>query len=146
MSPSDTAVADAVRPAEARGTSWRRNALRQARAALSANYAARPVPQRFLAEHRRLMDRIVRELWLDAALPREMALLAVGGYGRGELFPFSDVDILILLPASPYRVLAERLESFIRSLWDVGIELGHSVRTIEQCAEEAQKDITVATA
>jgi [protein-PII] uridylyltransferase len=88
----------------------------------------------------------VRKLWSAASAPPGLALVAVGGYGRGKLFPFSDVDILILLPAGPSAALTECIEAFIRSLWDAGIDLGHSVRTIEQCAEEAQKDITVATA
>ena len=139
-------VAEIERPGVARATPTRRGALRQQRADLFGRYGPGANPATFLAEHRRLMDRLLRELWLEAHLPRELALLAVGGYGRGELYPFSDVDILILLPASPSEALAEGLESFVRSLWDAGIELGHSVRTIEQCAEEARKDITVATA
>ena len=79
-----------------------------------------------------------------------MRLLAVGGYGRGELFPHSDVDVLVLLPddCSPDtdNVLKQRLEAFIGSCWDVGLEIGSSVRTLSTCLAEADKDVTVQTA
>ncbi|MEO7402375.1 MAG: nucleotidyltransferase domain-containing protein, partial [Burkholderiales bacterium] len=91
-------------------------------------------------------DEALRTMWRAAGLPPELTLLAVGGYGRGELFPGSDVDILILLPAAPYAELGALLERFVGDLWDIGVELGHSVRTLEQCAEEAGRDITIATA
>ena len=73
------------------------------------------------------------------------ALLAVGGYGRGELYPHSDIDILILLkdPASPE--LAKQIEELVGRLWDMGLELGHSVRTVAECVEQAAKDVTVMT-
>ena len=92
------------------------------------------------------MDASLRELWRDAGLSRRLALIAVGGFGRGELYPQSDVDVLVLLPSGlPHR--GERLvEEFISRLWDVGLELGHSVRTVEECREEAAKDVTVQTA
>ncbi len=75
-----------------------------------------------------------------------ICLVAVGGYGRGELHPHSDVDLLILL-SDEYEdnVTKEALESFIQLLWDAGFYLGHSVRTVNQCAEEARKDVSTAT-
>lgn len=79
-------------------------------------------------------------------MPKAYSLVAVGGYGRGELFPFSDVDVLILVDAEPEADAIEKLENFCGSGWDIGLELGHSVRTVEQCLEEASKDITVQTA
>ena len=76
-------------------------------------------------------------------------MLAVGGFGRGELFPHSDVDVLVLLPdgASPDTdpVLKERVEGFIGACWDLGLEIGSSVRTIDDCVAEAEKDVTVQT-
>ena len=74
-----------------------------------------------------------------------MALVATGGYGRGELFPASDVDVLILLGDEPSAVERERLEQLIGMFWDIGLEIGHSVRTLESCVELARSDITIET-
>ncbi|MGB5621298.1 MAG: [protein-PII] uridylyltransferase, partial [Gammaproteobacteria bacterium] len=75
----------------------------------------------------------------------ELALVAVGGYGRGELHPCSDIDIMILLPREDDDVWREPLEIFLTFLWDIGLEVGHSVRTVEDCLVQAGADITVAT-
>jgi len=76
--------------------------------------------------------------------------VAVGGFGRGELFPHSDIDVLLLLPEgqSPDRdeTLRQRIETFISSCWDAGLEIGSSVRTVDECLAEAAKDVTVQTA
>jgi [protein-PII] uridylyltransferase len=123
-----------------------RQRLAQGRERLRAAYEAAPDGARYLREHRRLVDDVLRELWREAALPRSIALVAVGGYGRGELYPHSDVDILVLLPESLAPGEEQAIERFIGTLWDAGLELGHSVRTLAQCREEAAKDITVQTA
>jgi [protein-PII] uridylyltransferase len=123
-----------------------RQRLRDARAQLNEGYLAAPDPRRYLRAHSRLVDHTVRSLWAVCALPADCTLLAVGGYGRGELFPSSDVDLLILLPDKVTDAQEERIATFVRSLWDIGVELGHSVRTIADCTEEARRDITVATA
>jgi [protein-PII] uridylyltransferase len=120
--------------------------LAQARAALRAEYQASPDERRYLAAHRRLVDRVLREVWQGCRVPAGAALVAVGGYGRGDLFPHSDVDILVLLSAPPRAAEAPALEDFVGRLWDIGLEIGHSVRTLEQCREEWTKDITVRTA
>jgi len=73
------------------------------------------------------------------------ALIAVGGYGRGELHPGSDIDVMILLPKKIPKDGEEALSAFITALWDVGLEIGHSVRTVKQCSEEAKADLTIAT-
>ncbi|WP_456377240.1 [protein-PII] uridylyltransferase [Thiolapillus sp.] len=72
-------------------------------------------------------------------------LIAVGGYGRGELHPASDVDVLILADHSPEGKLAENIEQLITFLWDMGLEIGHSVRTLEQCVAAAIDDVTIVT-
>ena len=100
---------------------------------------------RFLRRHRQVVDASLRELWRESRLPRQLALVAVGGYGRGELYPHSDVDVLCLLPHALDPAEAARVEAFIGRLWDVGLELGHSVRTVEECRDEAAKDVTVQT-
>ena len=97
----------------------------------------------------KLADKLLIELWYKAGFEQGEALIAVGGYGRGELFPSSDVDVLVMLPDS---VIAEdspelktKLEIFIGSCWDSGLEIGSSVRTLSDCIEESEKDITVKT-
>jgi [protein-PII] uridylyltransferase len=96
------------------------------------------------------IDAVLRAMWqqlLEPALAAKLALAAVGGYGRGELHPQSDVDILILTPAEPPLSAAERgqLEQLITFLWDIGLEVGHSVRTALQCAEESVADVSTMT-
>ncbi|WP_137891450.1 [protein-PII] uridylyltransferase [Ramlibacter sp. 2FC] len=96
-----------------------------------------------------LADGLLRELWQQAGLGAPLALAAVGGFGRGELFPHSDVDVLLLLPdgtavdADP--ALKARIEAFIGACWDAGLEIGSSVRTLGDCLAEAAKDVTVQT-
>lgn len=95
-----------------------------------------------------LMDKLLQQLWqqYDFAHSNDIALLAVGGYGRAELHPHSDIDLLILLrndqSAEPFKV---DLSAFVTLLWDIGLEVGHSVRTVEECAKLAADDITIAT-
>lgn len=92
------------------------------------------------------VDEALVALWNAIGMPKQYSLVAVGGYGRGELFPFSDVDVLILIDQEPDEINTEKLETFCGSGWDIGLEIGHSVRTPQQCVEEAGKDITVQTA
>ncbi|MGQ9724873.1 MAG: [protein-PII] uridylyltransferase, partial [Tepidimonas sp.] len=98
----------------------------------------------------RLTDDVLRALWGAAGLPDTLALLAVGGYGRGELFPYSDVDVLVLLPdgvrAEADPALKQALERFIGHCWDIGLEIGSSVRTVAECLQEAAGDVSVLTA
>jgi len=99
-----------------------------------------------LARH---TDSTLQALWKRAEFPAGCSLVAVGGFGRGELFPHSDVDVLLLLPddarVESDAVLKARIEGFIGSCWDTGLEIGSSVRTISDCVEEASKDVTVQT-
>ncbi|HEY3325930.1 MAG TPA: [protein-PII] uridylyltransferase [Novimethylophilus sp.] len=93
----------------------------------------------------RLVDALLREVWVQFSLPPDFCLIAVGGYGRGELFPQSDVDILFLLPEGREAALESVLEKLVGLFWDVGLAIGHSVRTLPECLEEARKDVTVLT-
>jgi len=95
----------------------------------------------------RLVDSVLVQAWRHHAgqFVGELALVAVGGYGRGELHPCSDIDIMILLPREDDDVWREPLETFLTFLWDIGLEVGHSVRTVEDCLVQASADITVAT-
>ncbi|MEK7436046.1 MAG: [protein-PII] uridylyltransferase [Pseudomonadota bacterium] len=133
-------------PAEVRrSASSLRDQLQQDRRDLCVHYAGGGEARRLLRQHRLLIDRALRILWKEAALPGSLALAAVGGYGRGELFPHSDVDLLVLLPCEPDAALKAKLEALIGSLWDNGLEPGHGVRTIDECLFESAKDITVQT-
>ncbi|PZO21059.1 MAG: [protein-PII] uridylyltransferase [Burkholderiales bacterium] len=97
----------------------------------------------------RLTDQTLRELWSRAGFGTGFSLIAVGGFGRGELFPHSDVDVLVLLPdgAQPDEdaELMKQLEGFIGSCWDLGLEIGSSVRSVTDCVNESAKDVTVQT-
>lgn len=108
-----------------------------------AKRPARALPERFSRE----IDAILLGLWPAHQLP-EYGLLAVGGYGRAELFPYSDLDLLILLPheGDPDAAQQEAISEFLTGLWDCGLSAGHSVRSLGDCAQQAREDLTVATA
>ena len=117
--------------------------LRARREELKARYLRRPDPQRALAAHAAVVDQLLQQLWAQHVNDPTLALVAVGGYGRGALFPHSDVDVLVLLPDG--RAPDAGVEAFIGALWDGGVEPGHSVRTVSECTQEAANDITVDT-
>jgi len=120
-------------------------ALQVGQAELRAAYERRPNAAALLRGRVKLVDGVLRQLWREVGMPRDTALVAVGGYGRGELFPASDVDVLILVPVG-FDVHSEpRLERLVGLLWDIGLDIGHSVRDISGCIEEAERDITVKT-
>jgi [protein-PII] uridylyltransferase len=117
--------------------------LRERRVELKARYYARSDPHATLVAHAAYVDHVLQRLWEEYAQGLGVALVGVGGYGRGLLYPHSDVDVLVLLPDGD-KAGAE-IERFIGALWDCGLDPGHSVRTVSQCVEEAAKDITVDT-
>ena len=95
----------------------------------------------------KLVDATLNELWVATLMPSSAALVACGGYGRGELFPYSDVDVLVLLPDGMGSEAARpAVERFITACWDIGLEIGSSVRSIEECVTESARDVTVQTA
>ena len=124
-----------------------RNELKEAHAELAERFAADESVETLVHARAELIDAILREVWrsqLPAGYER-WTLAAVGGYGRGELHPHSDVDILILVPEAPDdsgRGVVERVVTF---LWDINLEVGHSVRTVSECAEESAADVGVMT-
>jgi [protein-PII] uridylyltransferase len=112
--------------------------------------------QRFKADEP--VDHLVRDRarLIDIALVRawrmhlgddseQLALVAVGGYGRGELHPCSDIDILVIVPDVDSAVWRDRVAAFLAFLWDIGLEVGHSVRTVAECARQAEADVTIVT-
>lgn len=140
------------RPSPAAGTQASACGVPELKAALTAgrerlrqDYLAQPRPERLLRDHARLVDETLRQAWRRLGLPPSVALVAVGGYGRGRLYPFSDVDLLLLLPRDTDPALNAKLETLIGMLWDIGLDVGHSVRTIPECLEQARQDLTVET-
>ena len=91
------------------------------------------------------IDNLLNDMWYHHGLAKvsDLSLVAVGGYGRGELHPQSDVDVLIL--GSEAALATDGIETFITALWDTGLDIGHAVRTVAQCAENAREDVTIAT-
>ncbi|HPT49569.1 MAG TPA: [protein-PII] uridylyltransferase [Accumulibacter sp.] len=121
-------------------------ALQAGQAAIRQHYLAEGDASRLLGERCQLIDDVFRDLWQALALPASLALVAVGGYGRGELYPASDVDLLLLLPASPDEGLTEKLEQAVALFFDIGLEVAPSVRTVDECCQAASDDLTIQTA
>lgn len=126
-----------------------RDALKSGRDFLKQQYFAGARADDIVHSNAWLVDQLIvtafiRHLHLapDAA---QISLVAVGGYGRGELHPASDIDLMLLLSSDAGGEINLFVETFLRFLWDIGMEVGHSVRTIKDCVAEAKKDITVAT-
>jgi [protein-PII] uridylyltransferase len=128
--------------------------FRDGKAALVGHFqAARPnasAARRLLRALARHVDATLAGLWEHAAMPPGAALVAVGGYGRAELFPHSDVDVVVLLPeAAPgadQEALRASIEGFVTACWDIGLEIGSAVRSVAECLEESERDVTVRTA
>ena len=96
-----------------------------------------------------LNDQTLTQLFHQCGLADSLTLVAVGGYGRGQLYPYSDVDVLVLMPSdvalAQDDALRGQVERFISQCWDAGMEVGSSVRTVEECMLESAKDVTVQT-
>ncbi|HQY10141.1 MAG TPA: [protein-PII] uridylyltransferase, partial [Burkholderiaceae bacterium] len=130
-----------------------RQHLRESRKAELEHFrAAAPTveaAQKLIRRITRLTDETLHRLWALQSMPKGAALVAVGGYGRGELFPYSDVDVLVLLPEGENDsdpALQSTLGDFITACWDVGLEIGSSVRSVAECVQVASQDVTVQTA
>jgi [protein-PII] uridylyltransferase len=134
--------------AEAQGShSAYRDLLRQAHEELKSRFLAEEPVEDLVHARAALVDTVLRESWkAQSVCPGgEWALVAVGGYGRGELHPCSDIDILLLVPLPPDEPGRAAVERFVVFLWDIGLEVGHSVRTVEECAQESAADVSVMT-
>jgi [protein-PII] uridylyltransferase len=120
--------------------------LKQAKQSLFDRFQAGVSVVELVREHSALVDLIATCAW-HRFMPADepAALVAVGGYGRRELHPASDIDLMILLEPAGYTRVANTISDLVMFLWDIGLEIGHSVRTVEQCLEEAGGDVTVIT-
>ncbi|QOW21361.1 [protein-PII] uridylyltransferase [Novilysobacter avium] len=132
---------DADWAAQARGH------LARADAGFASRFDADAEIDRLLAERAAEVDAVVQAAWQRCIPPgAELALFAVGGYGRGELYPQSDIDLLVLAEADESQTRAEDLARLFALLWDCGLPVGHAVRSLEQCTQASIEDITVLTA
>src|SRR4029453_15149922 len=124
-----------------------RAALTEGDNRLKQRFADDEPVERPVRDRARLVDALLNTAWLLHVGPhaREVALIAVGGYGRGELNLCSDIDIMILLPKSEASPWQSGLEHFLTFMWDIGLEVGHSVRTIDDCQRESAADVSAAT-
>ena len=138
-------VSSAPAPFDAREFTARgRQSLKDGRERLAKRFVESGHAGQILARQSDLVDGVLREAW-RGLMPPDAALVAVGGYGRGQMFPHSDVDLLILLPDGAIAAHQSAIETFIGVLWDLGLEIGHSARTVDQCIEQGRVDITVQT-
>jgi [protein-PII] uridylyltransferase len=124
-----------------------RTALAEGAEQLGRRFEEEEPVEHLVRDRARLVDGVLRRAWALHAgeLYKHLSLVAVGGYGRGELHPCSDIDIMVLLPDDAPDGWQEPAERFLTFLWDIGLEVGHSVRTVDDCASQATADITVAT-
>ena len=131
-----------------------RSQFREGKRALIAHFmqsrASAPAATRLIKALTRHVDAALTQLWAHSGMPAGTALMAVGGYGRGELLPHSDVDVLLLLPDDANTLagspLKAAIEAFITACWDIGLEIGSAVRNVPDCVAEARADQTVQTA
>ena len=124
-----------------------REVLAGAHKALEERFRANESVETLVRFRARVIDQVVLAAWehFAAELNDRCALVAVGGYGRGELHPHSDVDLMVLRDRTGDAVVDEAISRFFMFLWDIGLEVGHSVRTPEDCEVESRNDVTVMT-
>jgi len=121
--------------------------LRCGTAALTRQFINGLPASHVVHDRARLVDLVVLAAWRESVADTltEFALVAVGGYGRGELHPHSDVDLLILLGKDQHDAAKEPIAEFLALLWDLRLEIGHATRTVAECRRESHEDITIMT-
>jgi len=125
-----------------------REAVQNARKILDERFIQKGNIEALIEDQTWFVDQILITAWQQFAWKdaNDISLIAVGGYGRGELHPYSDIDIQILLAKNNKDKYKADIESFLTFLWDINLEIGQSVRSIKENQQEAARDITVATA
>jgi [protein-PII] uridylyltransferase len=124
-----------------------RDALQGFRNAQTLRFLAGDSASDLVRDQSAITDRVIRAVWERTCGPElpGAVLAAVGGYGRGELHPCSDVDLLVLLADKRKRNAREPVSAFLTLLWDIGLQVGHGTRTVDECRDESRKDLTTAT-
>nr|VFK56948.1 MAG: UTP--GlnB (protein PII) uridylyltransferase, GlnD [Candidatus Kentron sp. TUN]VFK64480.1 MAG: UTP--GlnB (protein PII) uridylyltransferase, GlnD [Candidatus Kentron sp. TUN] len=125
-----------------------RNTLKADRKTLNDRFLAGESAEILVRQQAERIDALLSQIWHHFQLAKisHIALVAVGGYGRGELHPGSDIDLVILIGEEKTDSFTERkISEFVTMLWDIGLDIGHSTRTLRECKTEAIADITIAT-
>ena len=125
-----------------------RQLLSDAHDTLKDRFLANEPIENLVAGRSDIVDRVILACWhhFAAAIEKQADLVAVGGYGRGELHPHSDIDLLLLIESQLPPGADEAISRFLTFLWDIGLEVGHSVRTLDDCVQHGRDDVTVLTA
>jgi [protein-PII] uridylyltransferase len=128
-------------------TTFWRQLLKDGAETLKADFTQSANTTRLFKNHCKLIDDLLANIWTQSDIHPSCCLIAVGGYGRGELYPHSDIDLLILVSENGIQgtPLEQAITAFIGLLWDIGLNIGHSVRSLNDCIAEAKNDITVQT-
>ena len=139
-------VGENTSPTSTENITFYRNALKESQNYLIEQFEQQADIVTLVHQRSHFVDQVLQQLW-QHHIPTEtpVSLLAVGGYGRGELHPYSDIDLLVILDESVSEQPPSGLSDFLTQLWDIGLEIGHSVRTIKECRQQAETDITIAT-
>ncbi len=124
-----------------------RETIQQANNAIKQKFLSGENISTLVSDRAAFIDWILAHIWYRyfGSNNKDIALVAVGGYGRGELHLYSDIDLIILLNHENPGKYKINIEQFITLLWDLKLDIGHSVRSVENCIYEATRDITVAT-
>ena len=124
-----------------------REVLEEARTSQRQRFLEGEPVETLVRELSTLIDQVILAAWHHFACRLETAadLIAVGGYGRAELHPHSDIDLMLLIADDLPADCNDDISGFLTFLWDIGLEVGHSVRTLDDCTEQARDDVTVVT-
>jgi [protein-PII] uridylyltransferase len=122
--------------------------LRQARERIIQEFDQGVAAEELILDMSNLIDRVLEFCFLHFIGDRSQCnccLVAVGGYGRAELLPGSDIDLMVLLEKNANQAQQQQISAFLTFLWDIGLEVGHSVRTVRDCVRQGKADVTVMT-
>jgi len=122
-----------------------KNALQEGTQALNDAFDTGRTVVELVHKRAEFIDQLLIHAWQSMISREDLALVAVGGYGRGELHPASDIDLMILEKSRSNKETNKQIQQFLTFLWDIGLEVGQSVRTIKDCVAEGKADITVTT-
>ena len=122
-----------------------KNAILEAEISLGEKFKNEEKIADLLKAKTSFIDIILKYAWDQFEWDKKISLLAVGGYGRGELHPHSDIDLMILVSSNKINLYQKNIEAFLAFLWDIQLKIGHSVRSISDCVSAAKRDVTIAT-
>lgn len=120
--------------------------MRQQKELAIRHYLAERQPHEFFSRYGQALDEMMQSLWQHRFAGTPFCLLAIGGYGRGEMYPHSDVDLAIVTPQHPNAAEQEKIAAFVQFLWDAGLEPAVKTGTVAELGESIREDLTAETA